>query len=470
MYKMSAMFWYRIFFMTELLVAESALVYRFKTRSYFLLRMAAALVMCFAFAFAVPILAENAIWYCAMFFLLFAFTVFMLWFCFKEKFLTVVFYAVAGYTFQHIAHEFYSLCALAMNFSSGVNVSGGTPISFWIYSNSLNAVSINPFTLMVYFFCYGITYFFGYYFVKRRVKDNYEFGGTNVKMFLLAVLILFFDLIVSSFITSYSEADFNKVYLILLDAFNMACCIFAICFQFYVDKQEKLKSELAFMERLWREKRSQYEFTKNNMEIINRKCHDMKHQIRKIGSTSAIEPDIVEEIESLVSVYDTNVKTGNEALDVILTEKSMICNSRGIKLCCIIDGKSIGFISPSDTYALFGNILDNAIEAVSELDSESRTVSLSVSCKNSFAVVNTHNCYEGKLSFDKMLPKTTKADTNMHGYGMKSIKHVVEKYGGEMSVKAENGVFNLNLIFPCGKLRTDSTENEIGIAKHGNMD
>ncbi len=86
------------------------------------------------------------------------------------------------------------------------------------------------------------------------------------------------------------------------------------------------------------------------------------------------------------------------------------------------------------------------------------------------AVVNTHNCYEGKLSFDKMLPKTTKADTNMHGYGMKSIKHVVEKYGGEMSVKAENGVFNLNLIFPCGKLRTDSTENEIGIAKHGNMD
>ncbi len=292
MYKMSAMFWYRIFFMTELLVAESALVYRFKTRSYFLLRMAATLVMCFAFAFAVPILAENAIWYCAMFFLLFAFTVFMLWFCFKEKFLTV----------------------------------------------------------------------------------------------------------------------------------------------------------------------------------INRKCHDMKHQIRKIGSTSAIEPDIVQEIESLVSVYDTNVKTGNEALDVILTEKSMICKSRGIKLCCIIDGKSIGFISPSDTYALFGNILDNAIEAVSELDSESRTVSLSVSCKNSFAVGNTHNCYEGKLSFDKMLPKTTKADTNMHGYGMKSIKHVVEKYGGEMSVKAENGVFNLNLIFPCGKLRTDSTENEIGIAKHGNMD
>ena len=75
MYEMSAIFWYRIFFMAELVVAESVLVYRFKTRSMFPLRLSAALAACVGFAFAVPIVAENALWYCTMFFLLFAFTV-----------------------------------------------------------------------------------------------------------------------------------------------------------------------------------------------------------------------------------------------------------------------------------------------------------------------------------------------------------------------------------------------------------
>ncbi len=452
MYEMSAMFWYRIFFMAELVVAESVLVYRFKTRSMFPLRLSAALAACVGFAFAVPIVAENALWYCTMFFLLFAFTVAALCFLFKEKLLTVVFYAVAAYTLQHIAHELYSLCAVVMDFNSGPNVPGGTG-GFWLYSNSLNAVNINPFTLMVYFFVYGVTYFFGYYLIKRRVRDNYEFGGTNSNMFLLSVVILFFDVIVSSFITFYSEIDFNKVYIILLESFNVACCVFALCFQFYVDRQEKLKSELAFIERLWDEKKSQYEFTKESISLVNQKCHDMKHQIRKIGSASAIESDVVEEIENVISVYDSVVRTGNEALDVMMTEKSMICNRNGIKLGSIIDGNSIDFITPADTYALFGNILDNAIEAVLPLEENKRMISLSVTNKKLFTVINTHNCFESKLLFDGQLPKTTKTDTNIHGYGMKSIKYVVEKYGGEMSVNTENGLFNLNIIFFRSNLR-----------------
>ena len=52
---------------------------------------------------------------------------------------------------------------------------------------------------MVYFFVYGVTYFIGYYSIKRRVRDDYVIGGANIKMLLLAGVILFFDIAVSSF-------------------------------------------------------------------------------------------------------------------------------------------------------------------------------------------------------------------------------------------------------------------------------
>lgn len=46
------------------------------------------------------------------------------------------------------------------------------------------------------------------------------------------------------------------------------------------------------------------------------------------------------------------------------------------------------------------------------------------------------------------MPSTTKKDKENHGYGLKSIIYIAEKYGGKVSVKASGGVFDLNIIFP----------------------
>lgn len=214
-----------------------------------------------------------------------------------------------------------------------------------------------------------------------------------------------------------------------------------------MDKQGKLESELKFTERLWEEKRKQYDITKENIDLVNQKCHDLKHQIRKIGKKS-MSPEAVGEIEDIVSIYDSPVQTGNETLDIIITEKSLICNRNGIKLCCMVDGKALGFISSIDLYALFGNILDNAIEAVAPLDKSDKVISLSVNIKNKFAVVNTYNKCEISPEFVEGLPKTTKGDSSIHGYGMKSMRMICDKYGGEFSVTVKDGLFTLNMLFP----------------------
>lgn len=446
-YNIGAMFWYKAIFMAELIVAETLLAYRFRFRSLFWLRLLGAVVVCFGTAFALPVAEENLLWNVATYVLLFSVTVLAQWFCFKERLVTIVFYAAAAYTLQHISHELFSLCAVTMNFNVGGDGSGNAMSSFLIYSNSSEAINVNPFTVMVYFFVYGVTYFVGYYTIKRRVGKDYEITGANVKMLWLAGVILFFDIVVSAFVTHYSVTEYSRVYIALLDAFNIACCIFALIFLFFMDKQDKLERELKFTERLWEEKRKQYDITKENIDLVNQKCHDLKHQIRKIGKKS-MSPEAVGEIEDIVSIYDSPVQTGNETLDIILTEKSLICNRNGIKLYCMIDGKALGFISSVDLYALFGNILDNAIEAVTPLDNADKTISLSVNTKNKFAVVNTYNRCEVSPEFEAGLPKTTKGDSSIHGYGMKSIRMICDKYGGEFSVTVKDGLFTLNMIFP----------------------
>ena len=147
-------------------------------------------------------------------------------------------------------------------------------------------------------------------------------------------------------------------------------------------------------------------------------------------------------------MYDSRVRTGNKALDTILTEKSLLCNDEGIVLSCMADGELLSFMTDGDIYSLFGNLVDNAIEAVMKLERDLRSVSLSVKSASGLVYVGIYNRYDGQIKFEGGLPLTTKNDRAEHGYGMKSVRMLVEKYGGEMKIKTEGGIFELNIVFP----------------------
>ena len=106
-----------------------------------------------------------------------------------------------------------------------------------------------------------------------------------------------------------------------------------------------------------------------------------------------------------------------------------------------------------DIYTLLGNALDNAIEAVSKYkEIEKRVVSLTISAKESFLCIQTNNYYEGKLEFKDGLPiSTKKRNRAYHGFGMKSMKHLSEKYGGTMVASLDNGIFMLQIVLPIPK-------------------
>lgn len=75
---------------------------------------------------------------------------------------------------------------------------------------------------------------------------------------------------------------------------------------------------------------------------------------------------------------------------------------------------------------------------------------------NNVAVVEDDNYYAGEIRFENRLPVTTKDDKRYHGFGMKSIELIVHKYGGELTCRAEGGIFRLSILMPLrGKKSAD---------------
>lgn len=215
-------------------------------------------------------------------------------------------------------------------------------------------------------------------------------------------------------------------------------------------KKSALRQELSIINLLHKKEHEQYELSKENIELINRKCHDLKHQIRAIRNMDKEDIDkYLEEVENSVRIYESIAKTGNEVLDTILTEKSLYCTDHNITVSCVADGSQMHFINTVDLYSLLGNALDNAIEAVEKFtDKDKRIIDVLIYRQQQFLAINITNPAPEVLEYMEEIPVTTKEDKDYHGYGIKSMKYIVKKYNGFLNIKEENGLFCLKILIP----------------------
>ena len=201
---------------------------------------------------------------------------------------------------------------------------------------------------------------------------------------------------------------------------------------------------------MYKTQQEQYKISKENIAIINQKCHDLKHQIHALRTADKEELDrYLGEIEESVEIYEAIVKTGNDVFDTILTEKSLYCKNRGIVVSCVADGSQLGFIDTIDLYAILGNAMDNAIEAVEKFEEkEKRQIDVMIYRQHNFLVMNIINPMSEQLIYEDGLPLTRKADKFSHGFGLRSIRQILRKYEGYLNVSEEDGCFSLKMLIP----------------------
>lgn len=440
MYEPSKLFVYKSLFMVEIFAAELMFTFRLKRRPNYPLRLCAAFLSCIAFSVAMPIIGYNARDASILFVILFLVSVLALSFCYRDPWLHIFFCAVAAYTVQHLAFELYNFIVV----STGLNA--GLPID--IYGEDAAHFSGLLLTL-VYVDAYLIVYWLMALIFARRIRQNEDLRIHNLSMFALVVLVVLVDVVLNAMVTYYSYQINNSFYVSIASVSNGICCLLSLYVQFSLLNQRQLEVELNTVNSLYEQEKKQYTLFKENMDYINVKCHDLRHQIRKIGQRSSLDEASIQELEGVISIYDSAVKTGNETIDIILTEKSLLCSKDHIKLTCVVDGAKLSFMKASDIYSLFGNAIENAMEALSSVeDEEKRVIGIIVKSSGAFLSIHFYNHCPQALQIADGLPLTTKHDTQSHGFGMKSIQMITMRYGGDLSVSVENDVFSLRLLFP----------------------
>ena len=95
---------------------------------------------------------------------------------------------------------------------------------------------------------------------------------------------------------------------------------------------------------------------------------------------------------------------------------------------------------------MFGNALDNAVECEEKRPEGSRLIHLSIKDIGNMLFIRVENAYDGPKITDGEI-ETSKDDKRYHGFGIKSMRRIVEKYGGEMDVNTANGLFCLTCMF-----------------------
>ena len=214
--------------------------------------------------------------------------------------------------------------------------------------------------------------------------------------------------------------------------------------QYGSTSRAKLTHEVDAMREMMHLQRVQFDSNREHVQLVNEKYHDLSKMISTLSPH--VPQEQIERMRTQISDYDAQTNTGNEALDVVLTEKRMYCNARGIGLTCMADGKALSVVDELDLYSLFSNLLSNAIEAVEKLpDNMERFIALTVSKDGNMVTIHAENpCAEAVVMTDG-LPATT-GDPLWHGFGMKSMERVAEKYGGTLVVTQQDSLFIVDIL------------------------
>ena len=267
----------------------------------------------------------------------------------------------------------------------------------------------------------------------------------------ISALMLF---VVFEFLTASVVVDFHIVSLrgnwvvILMCEFY---CLTILFLQNALFKKSAIQHDLDALDILWHRQKEQYLLARKNITLTNRRCHDLKVQIYALRDMAdgTERRRYLDEIDNSIGIYDSIVKTGSEVLDTILTEKSLLCRDKDIHIQCVADGSRMGFMDPADTYTIFGNALDNAIEAVQQFaDKEKRQIDVLVHVKQQFLVISITNPLGAQPVFRNGLSVTTKTGGDYHGFGLRGVQRTVKKYDGHLTVSTENDCFALKILIP----------------------
>lgn len=258
--------------------------------------------------------------------------------------------------------------------------------------------------------------------------------------------------IVSIYVIALSTYKTTETRTNLFSSISVVALMLSNIIVFYLfERQNELEEKnirLEFMHNLFEMQREHYLDLYHSQEETRRIRHDMKNCL--IAISGYLEVGEYQEAEQYISEYTGKIQkatgvinTGCPAIDAILTAKLQKADTVGAKLSYKIMLPENLLIDSIDLAAILANGLDNAIEAVSHLQGE-KTIRLSIMPRQNYLTINILNPVNQTVDVHHL--RTTKENSIEHGYGLKNIRMIAEKYSGDVDIKSESTSFRLNLL------------------------
>ncbi len=242
----------------------------------------------------------------------------------------------------------------------------------------------------------------------------------------------------------------NERFLLLI---NMGCIVFAdfyfLYFVKFVEENNQLKMKLQLLEQ---QSALQYEYYASQEKKYNESVkilHDINKHIKMIEDLYEAREEekalsYTREILRLLEPLAPREYTNHPILNILLDDKKECASNHNIEFALEVGNVDLKFMEPMEITTIFGNLLDNAIEACNKV-SQNRFIEMKIDTFHDFVAIHIENSSEEIEKWAHGKPVSKKG--NNHGIGLINVENVIKKYNGNMMLQAEQGTFSCDIIF-----------------------
>ncbi len=408
-----------MFFTVQILLAEFMFFIKQKKRNHFWPRVVVSTILYLLIAYFHP--ATHNVFIRVI--LIYAWSVALCCFCLECEWKKTLFLCLVAYAIQNLSYNLGDLFTRLIGLQS-------TSFLFYIVS-ALTYIAV---------------YVSSYFIVIRRLSKSRHFHLKSMTCYSLAIITIIV-VFTKNLFSKYEILDDKEI----IALFTAISCVLVLVLQSMSVKSSNIQEENKMIEKLLAQEKDRQEKMKETMDIINMKCHDLRYFIDEHGKTDNLSDSFIKEVQENINIYDKAPETGNPSLNVVLSEKLLLCSANKIDISYILDSAVVDMMDPSDVYSLFENALDNAIEASKAENEDKRMISINMQKQGGNGQIIIYNyCSKDVNIGSDGIPKSNK-DTTFHGFGTKSIRYIVEKYDGSVIFDHNDNVFTISILLPLDK-------------------
>lgn len=294
---------------------------------------------------------------------------------------------------------------------------------------------------------------FIYFFITRKGIEIFKMKENQLGNAEWLLIVLLFSISFAIMMIFWKESITRKLSPNLYISILICLTIMNILVYWMMKTINRLqaeKTELALNAFIYEARSKNIETIKNQYDEIRGIKHDMKNYLLSVSML--LKQNKIEDAKILLEDVTKNsvenmklqLITNNEVVDAILNSKINMCHKKDIKIDYIIE-KDCVQIDHKDAGILLANLLDNAIEAEDKLK-DNRNIKCTMNHYKKYLKIVIENQIEESILESNPKLKTTKANKKNHGYGVRTVKRIVEKYNGMINLSEENNVFKVEVL------------------------